>query len=105
MTDDTRGAPDRLDPTVRTALFRIVQEAINNAVRHSGAGRIDVRIYPMDGTRLVVAVRDNGRGMPAAPRRTSGLAHMRTRARLIPAELDIVNEYGCTIRVLLEGGA
>ncbi|WP_223425635.1 sensor histidine kinase [Tateyamaria pelophila] len=100
--DDTGGAPDRLDPTVRTALFRIAQEAINNAARHSGAGRITVRIEPLGESGLVMTVRDDGRGIPTDLQRNSGLAHMRTRARLISAGIDILNEYGCVVRVMLE---
>jgi signal transduction histidine kinase len=101
VIDDTDGAPDRLDPTLRTALFRIAQEAINNAARHSGAGRITVRIEPLSESGLALTVRDDGRGIPTVPHRTSGLDHMRTRARLIAAGLDILNEGGCTVRVLL----
>ncbi|MGB0904175.1 MAG: GAF domain-containing sensor histidine kinase, partial [Mangrovicoccus sp.] len=40
IEDQSDNAPDRLDCTTRTALFRIAQEAINNAARHSGASRI-----------------------------------------------------------------
>jgi signal transduction histidine kinase len=103
VTDATGGAPDRLDSTVRTALFRIAQEAINNAARHAGARRIDVLLEPLPHGGLAMTVRDDGRGVPAGPARESGLAHMRTRARLISAELDISNDAGCTLRVLLEG--
>jgi signal transduction histidine kinase len=103
VIDDTDGAPDRLDPTVRTALFRIAQEAINNAARHSGARRIGVRIEPMDRSGLVITVRDDGCGVPAGMLRNSGLAHMRTRARLISADLDILNDSGCVLRVMLGG--
>ncbi|ASM74314.1 MULTISPECIES: sensor histidine kinase [Roseobacteraceae] len=101
VTDNTGGAPDRLDQTTRTALFRIAQEAINNAARHSGASRIKVTIEPLAQYGLVMTVSDDGRGIPAGVHRSSGLAHMRTRSRLISAELDILNEYGCTVRVML----
>lgn len=103
VVDETGGAPDRLDPNVRTALFRISQEAINNAARHSGARRIEVRVEPLGRSGLVMTVRDDGRGIPSQLQRKSGLAHMRTRARLISAELDILQERGCTLRVVLKG--
>jgi len=103
VTDTTGGAPDRLDPTVRTALFRIAQEAINNAARHAGARRIEVRLARAGEDGLEMIVRDDGPGLPAAPARTSGLTNMRTRARLISADLDILNDAGCTLRVLLGG--
>ncbi|WP_372922066.1 sensor histidine kinase, partial [Roseovarius sp.] len=103
VVDGTDGALDKLDPTVRSALYRITQEAINNAARHSGACHIDVIVEPMGATGLLLTVRDDGCGMPAELHRNSGLTHMRTRARLISAELDILNDHGCTLRVMLEG--
>ena len=54
-------------------------------------------------TPSVMTVRDDGRGIPSQLQRKSGLAHMRTRARLISAELDILQERGCTLRVVLKG--
>ncbi len=101
VIDETAGATDRLDPTVRTALFRIAQEAVNNAARHSGARRIEVRIEPMGESGLNLTIRDDGKGLPPNTERSSGLAHMRTRAQLISAELDILDDNGCTIRVML----
>ena len=102
INDETDGAADELEPTVRTALYRIAQEAINNAVRHSGASSIEVKIQELEPDGLVMTVRDNGRGIPETLQRQSGLDHIRTRARLISAGLDISNEYGCALRVTLE---
>ncbi len=103
VTDQTEGAPDRLETTARTALFRIAQEAINNAVRHSGATKISVRLETLTPSGLVMTIRDNGCGIPKAPPRQSGLANIRTRARLISAQLDVLGENGTTLRVTLEG--
>jgi len=105
VADRTGGAPDALDPTVRTALFHIAQEAINNASRHSGAGRISVTVDRAAPDGLCVTVRDDGCGIPAAPARQSGLMHMRTRARLISAGLDIAADNGTVVRVTLRSGA
>ncbi len=101
VQDQTQGLPDTLDTTVRSALFHITQEAINNATRHSGASRITVSVAQPTATTLTVTVSDNGCGIPASPNRRSGLLHMRTRARLISADLDILPDHGTTIRVTL----
>ncbi len=103
VTDNTEGAPDRLEPTTRTALFRIAQEAINNAVRHSGAHRIDVTLERFFPNGLVMTIHDDGCGIPVDPPRQSGLANIRTRARLVSARLDVLGEDGTTLRVTLEG--
>lgn len=105
VVDETGGAPDALPAVTRTSLFRIAQEAINNAARHSGASKISIRISPLPPGGLVMTVRDNGCGIPAGEGRQSGLANIRTRARLISAGLDIAVENGTALRVSLEGGA
>lgn len=46
---------------IETACYRIVQEALTNVVRHAQAGRVDV-LVAMDGSDLVLSVRDDGRG-------------------------------------------
>lgn len=104
VEDATDGAPDRLDGTTRTALFRIAQEAINNAARHSGASHIGVVIGRDAGGRLCVAISDNGHGFGSDGSRRSGIAHMRTRADLIGAELDLVDDGGICVAVALAEG-
>ncbi|MDV7144814.1 ATP-binding protein [Tropicimonas sp. TH_r6] len=102
VEDHTDGAVDRLDHTVRIALFRIAQEAINNAAAHSGAGKIIVSIEREPPGQLTISIRDTGCGIPTDPDRQSGLVHIRTRARLIAAELTITGGAGTTVRVSLE---
>lgn len=106
VVDETDGLIDRLDSTTRISLFRIAQEAINNAARHSGADRISVQLScPKDRLEMVVA--DNGRGLPgSAPGRqntkaTGGIAHMRTRARLVAADFAMSSRDGTRITVKL----
>lgn len=104
--DAGRGAVDALDPVVRMALFRIVQEAINNAGRHARASRIDVRIAARPRLRITVA--DDGIGLPDEIRRTrrkGGLSHMRTRAQLIGARLSVRSgRTGTSVSVSLPRG-
>ncbi|WP_343115615.1 sensor histidine kinase [Ostreiculturibacter nitratireducens] len=103
VIDETENAPDRLDATTRIALFRIVQEAINNAANHSGADRIVVRIENDEG--LLVSISDNGTGISprdssgSGRKTTGGLTHMRTRARLIAADFRIVEKDGTRIEI------
>jgi len=89
IVDASDGSADDLPETTRTALYRIAQEAINNAVRHAGADRIEVHISSTV-SELVVAVTDDGWGCDALGAIASGgIGHMRTRAALIGARLDI----------------
>lgn len=102
VEDFTEGAIDRVRPTVRTALYRITQEATNNALRHSGATRITVSIARDADGGLSIRVSDDGCGYTAgASARRSGLAHMETRARLISARLEIADTAGTQVTVTL----
>jgi signal transduction histidine kinase len=79
VTVDVSGPPDLPDPQVADELLALVKEALSNALRHSGAAVIDVRV---DGSpeRLMVTVTDDGKGFdPAHVRRGMGLANMAGR--------------------------
>jgi signal transduction histidine kinase len=78
----------RLRPEVEAELFRITQEAMNNAIKHSHATAIEVhcQVYA---PAARITVTDNGRGMQKARTDSHGLKIMRERARLINAELTI----------------
>jgi two-component system, NarL family, sensor histidine kinase UhpB len=61
-------AGEDIDPAVALATYRVVQEALNNALKHSGARRIDIAVSAEppgpQGARLVVSVCDDGCGLP-----------------------------------------
>lgn len=82
--------PELPDPT-RLQLLRLVQEALTNALRHSGARRIEVSArHERRARQLHLSVADDGRGIVApAPLPGRGLANMRHRASRIGATLDI----------------
>jgi signal transduction histidine kinase len=81
--------PTRHEPELETAVYRIVQEAINNAVKHSGAARISVGVKDDDGD-VTVLVRDDGRGFdPGAGTDGFGLVGMRERVESLGGRLDI----------------
>jgi two-component system NarL family sensor kinase len=86
----------RLAPELETALFRIVQEALTNVFRHSGASRSWV-VLSHEENRIVVMVRDNGKGLPeeAAELRPDrigvGLGGMRQRTREFGGEFRVSN--------------
>jgi len=80
-----------LPPTLAAHAFRVVGEAVTNAVRHAGAGVVRVRLEAADG-RLRAEVTDDGRGFPRHVRPGSnGLRSMRARAALLGGHLEIGN--------------
>ena len=79
------------DQTLATHLYRIAQEAVNNALKHSGAARIEIRLDRV-ADALELCVRDSGKGLPAgAPAHGLGMQTMRHRAHLIGAQLTVQN--------------
>ncbi|NPV10128.1 MAG: HAMP domain-containing protein [Anaerolineae bacterium] len=89
------GDPRRLAPERELALYRVAQEALNNARRHSGATRIEVALdFVTDGVNLVV--RDNGSGFEVPPHLSQlarrghfGLLTMQERAQLVGGDLQV----------------
>ena len=64
LEEDGTG-PDALPDVVRSALFRIAQEAITNAIEHGHASRVDVRLaLATDDRPIELEIRDNGSGLP-----------------------------------------
>jgi signal transduction histidine kinase len=84
------------DPFTAGHLYRIAQEAVNNAVKHARARHIVIRVEETAG-RLDLTVKDDGNGLPAArPGRAGGigLSVMRHRANVIGAQLAIDSRRG-----------
>lgn len=98
------------DCRVHRELCKIAQEALANALRHSGAGSVQVRLAPGRGnTLLTLEVSDDGRGLSdsgdGAALRTGGqgLRNMRSRAESIGARISVSNlsPRGLRVRVIL----
>lgn len=69
--------------------LRIIQEALANALKHSGASEIHIAARQCEPDSLTIEMRDNGRGMPPNLVRGRGLNNMETRARAIGAQLGL----------------
>ena len=94
LTDETDGIIDQLDPSIGMALFRIAQEAVNNAVNHAQAETVHVRLMQTGGL-VAIIVEDDGVGFPLPVSRSgSGIDNMKTRARLISARFMISTGEG-----------
>lgn len=87
---------------VEVAAYAIAGEAFGNALRHSVASRIDLTAEQCDG-ELVVAVSDNGIGMPQRPRPGIGMISMRERAAEVGGRLEVgpTSGGGTTVRATL----
>jgi signal transduction histidine kinase len=94
-------APPALGAAAAGQVFRIAQEALQNALRHAEAERIEVRLED-GGGRLLLTVADDGRGFDTtAPRRRLGLTSMEERAGELGGRLTIDSRpgEGTTVRL------
>ncbi|HEY2314598.1 MAG TPA: GAF domain-containing sensor histidine kinase [Streptosporangiaceae bacterium] len=90
-----------LDPRQQTALYRVAQEAIGNALRHSGSRQVNVRLSRRQRT-VVLEVSDDGRGFdPRVPRAGLGLASMRERAGSVGGKLTVTSAPGAGTKIRL----
>ncbi len=94
-----------LDDGVATQLYRIAQEALNNAVKHSRARVVCVEL-DVRGGRACLVVRDDGIGLEGARDDGLGMSTMRHRAALIGGALDVqsTGDGGTVVRCCLPGG-
>jgi signal transduction histidine kinase len=84
------------------AVFRIAQEALSNAVRHSGADKIELSL-DFDGRLFSLKVKDNGQGFEPTARSAHhglGLFSMRERATLVNGNLQVLSTFGRGTTVL-----
>lgn len=96
--------PPPLTPEVRLGIYRIVQEALHNILRHAGADEAVVRMEYVN-QLLRVTIRDNGAGFdPVSARRPTslGLLSMRERAAAIDADFEILSRPGGGTVIIVE---
>ncbi|MBI5943291.1 MAG: sensor histidine kinase [Chloroflexi bacterium] len=99
----------RLPPHLETMLFRILQEAVSNIVRHAKASNVIISLRP-EGNHVILEVRDNGRGFDverttgdAVTRKQLGLLGMQERASLVNGLVKVESTpgVGTTLRVYI----
>ena len=93
-----------LDRQTASAMYRLVQECLNNIAKHSGASRVNISLHSVD-RELRLRVEDNGVGFheeEALSKRDSfGLAGMRQRVELLGGKFDLDSRPGRGTRVLV----
>ncbi|HJX29807.1 MAG TPA: GAF domain-containing sensor histidine kinase [Thermoanaerobaculia bacterium] len=94
--------PAALPSAIEVGLYRIAQEALQNALRHAAASRIALRLQAAP-DRVHLTVEDDGRGFDGAPEGSRfGLIGMRERARLLGGTFRVESSPGAGTRVTAE---
>jgi len=100
------GAPFAVDGSAAVHIYRVVQEALNNVTRHSGAKQAWVRLRFQTQT-LELEIEDHGKGfMPGQNRQGIGLVAMRERAEILGGTITFTrpSEGGTLVRLRVPKG-
>ncbi len=95
------GARGPIDETTALTAYRVAQEGLTNAFRHSGAGRIRLSASRND-ELLRIEVEDDGAGLPASPSGGLGLRGMSERVAALGGTLTIAGNFGGGARLTAE---
>lgn len=106
--DDSIKVEPEAPIVVKEALFRIAQEALNNAAKHAQASRVELRL-DAKGEMIVLEIRDNGSGFDSDEQFPGhlGLQSMRERAARLAGSVEIVSSVGqgTLVRATIPRGA
>jgi signal transduction histidine kinase len=96
------GLPSAIPPAISLCLFRVLQEALHNALQHSGVRQVDARLWATS-DEIQLTISDRGAGFDIETAKTSrglGLNRMRERLKLVKGNLSIDSQpkRGTTIR-------
>lgn len=95
------GEPARFDQAKELALFRIIQELLNNSIKHSGSNTIDV-YFRFSRNLVIVLVSDKGKGFDLNNKATGlGLKNLESRAQIAGAQFRMKSAPGKGTKALL----
>ena len=93
-------APPPLPEDVRLALYRLVQEGVNNAVHHGGVDEVAVRLWSPRPDQLAVSVEDHGQGFARSGGAGLGLASLRGAMEALGGRLEVTSGPASGTRIL-----
>jgi len=88
------GLNDRLDSNVETVLYRVIQECVNNVIKHAGADRLDIALI-RDEDGISATIEDNGKGFDSGKKSEGiGLQNIRSRIAFLKGTVDFDSAPG-----------
>jgi signal transduction histidine kinase len=88
-----RGLQERLKDIVEINVYRIVQELMNNAIKHSAAAEVSISLMKQD-DQLILVVSDNGQGLSPGMQKGAGLMNIESRLQVLLGTLVIESTPG-----------
>jgi signal transduction histidine kinase len=92
----TEGLGERLESNVETMIYRVIQECVNNVIKHSGATLLDISLTK-ETNELTLTVEDNGRGFDTSKKDVFegiGLRNIISRVEFLKGNAEFDSEPG-----------
>ena len=92
----TEGLNERLDGNIETVLYRVIQECVNNVIKHSGADKLDISLIK-DADGIAATVEDNGKGFDMNDKlkfEGIGLKNITSRIEFLKGSVDFDSSPG-----------
>ncbi|MGB5005606.1 MAG: sensor histidine kinase [Ferruginibacter sp.] len=92
----TEGLQERMDDNTETVLYRVIQECVNNVIKHSGANNLDISLI-RDGDGIAATIEDNGRGFDTTDKQKFegiGLKNISSRVAFLKGTVDFDSSPG-----------
>ena len=93
---------NQLEAKKQVAIYRIVEEQLNNIIKHSHARQVNIQLVK-ENCQLHLFIEDNGRGFdPETKRRGIGLSNIQSRTEMLHGQLEIISNpgKGCKLRII-----
>jgi PAS domain S-box-containing protein len=106
QTDLCEKALNQLDTTQQLTLYRIIQEQINNIVKHAAACRVLISLKSVEG-RIALCIQDDGKGFEVSSKPSGiGLSNIKSRIEVLQGTMEIHSApgEGCTLQVFFHPG-
>lgn len=92
----TEGLNERLESNVETVLYRVIQECVNNVIKHSGASTLDISLIK-DSDGISATIEDNGKGFNTKSKEKFegiGLKNITSRVEFLKGTIDFDSSPG-----------
>lgn len=102
---ELHGINEKMNNATEVIFYRIVQELVNNAVKHSGASQILVQIFRHENTHFSITIEDNGKGFDTEKTdlmKSAGMRSIQSRVNYLKGTVDVKSQPGKGTSIFIE---